>query len=322
MRPVARLDELLDPLDDPAIVAHGEDGTLSGVLTYRVAGRACEVTTLYTDVPGRGTGTTSWRPSKPSSVTRTASGCGSSRPTTTSTRCATTSGAGSGSPRSTRAPSTAAREPEARHPAARRSRRPDPRRARPREGALTGRPSLVRRIPAPIYATIGSCVPSSSSPTRETPFPAATSRLSPVAPRRWATTPSSSRDHLIAQLSPVPAMADDRGRDRRPCGSATFVLNNDLRHPAVLAQDLASLDVLPAGGSTSRSAPAGTGPSTTRSACRSTRSATRVARLAESVAVLKGCFARRAVQLRRRALHDHRLRRPSPSPSSGRIRRS
>ena len=57
MRPVARLGELLDPLDDPAIVAQGEDGTLSGVLTYRVAGRACEVTTLYTDVPGRGTGT-------------------------------------------------------------------------------------------------------------------------------------------------------------------------------------------------------------------------------------------------------------------------
>ncbi len=57
MRPVARLGELLDPLDDAAIVAEGADGTLSGVLTYRVVGRACEVTTLYVEVPGRGTGT-------------------------------------------------------------------------------------------------------------------------------------------------------------------------------------------------------------------------------------------------------------------------
>ena len=77
-------------------------------------------------------------------------------------------------------------------------------------------------------------------------------------------------DHLIPQLSPVPAMATIAAATTRSA-SATFVLNNDLRHPAVLAQDLATLDVLRRAGSTSRSAPAGTGPSTTRSACRSTR---------------------------------------------------
>ena len=57
MRHVARLGELLDALEDSAIVAQIADGTLSGVLTYRVVGRACEVTTLYVEVPGRGTGT-------------------------------------------------------------------------------------------------------------------------------------------------------------------------------------------------------------------------------------------------------------------------
>ena len=53
-------------------------------------------------------------------------------------------------------------------------------------------------------------------------------------------------DHLIQQLGPIPAMAaivavSDRLR------VSGFVLNNDLRHPAVLAQDLASIDVLSGG---------------------------------------------------------------------------
>ena len=53
-------------------------------------------------------------------------------------------------------------------------------------------------------------------------------------------------DHLIGQLAPIPTMAaiaavSDTLR------VAAFVLNNDLRHPAVLAQDLASLDVLSEG---------------------------------------------------------------------------
>ncbi len=97
-------------------------------------------------------------------------------------------------------------------------------------------------------------------------------------------------DHLIAQLSPVPAMATIAAATTR-LRIGTFVLNNDLRHPAVLAQDLASLDVL-SGGRLDIAIGAGwrkeeydaiglafdDGP-------------TRVARLAESIAVLKGCFA-------------------------------
>lgn len=97
-------------------------------------------------------------------------------------------------------------------------------------------------------------------------------------------------DHLIDQLSPVPAMAVVAATTERIRFSA-FVLNNDLRHPAVLAQDLASLDVLSegrldvaigAGWNVAEYDAVGIpfvpGP-------------TRVARLEEAVRVLKGCFA-------------------------------
>lgn len=97
-------------------------------------------------------------------------------------------------------------------------------------------------------------------------------------------------DHLIDQLSPVPAMAVVAAATQRIRLSA-FVFNNDLRHPAVLAQDLASLDVLSEGrlevaiGAGWNEAeyqaiglPFASGP-------------VRVSRLEEAIAVLKGCFA-------------------------------
>ncbi|MDQ3808787.1 MAG: LLM class flavin-dependent oxidoreductase, partial [Chloroflexota bacterium] len=50
-------------------------------------------------------------------------------------------------------------------------------------------------------------------------------------------------DHLLDQLAPLPALAAvAQVTSRMRLG--TFVLNNDLRHPAVLAQELASLDLL------------------------------------------------------------------------------
>lgn len=97
-------------------------------------------------------------------------------------------------------------------------------------------------------------------------------------------------DHLIDQLGPVPAMAVIAAATER-LRIGAFVLNNDLRHPAVLAQDLASLDVLSQGrlevaiGAGWNRAeydaiglPFDSGP-------------TRVSRLEEAVTVLKGCFA-------------------------------
>ena len=97
-------------------------------------------------------------------------------------------------------------------------------------------------------------------------------------------------DHLIDQLSPVPAMAVIAAATER-LRIGAFVLNNDLRHPAVLAQDLASLDVLSdgrlevaigAGWNKAEYEAIGIG---------FDRGPVRVARLVEAVAVLKGCFA-------------------------------
>ena len=48
-------------------------------------------------------------------------------------------------------------------------------------------------------------------------------------------------DHLVDILAPVPALATIAAVTER-IRIGTFVFNNDLRHPAVLAHDLASLD--------------------------------------------------------------------------------
>ena len=100
-------------------------------------------------------------------------------------------------------------------------------------------------------------------------------------------------DHLIPQLSPVPALATIAAATER-LRIGAFVLNNDLRHPAVLAQDLASLDVLSGGrldiahrrrleqARVRRDRPA------VRPGRRSAQ-----ARLAEAITVLKGCFGGR-----------------------------
>jgi GNAT superfamily N-acetyltransferase len=53
---VARLGELVEPLDHPALLAE-ESGRLIGVLTYIVGGRRCEVLTLHASRRQRGTGT-------------------------------------------------------------------------------------------------------------------------------------------------------------------------------------------------------------------------------------------------------------------------
>lgn len=97
-------------------------------------------------------------------------------------------------------------------------------------------------------------------------------------------------DHVLDQLSPVPAMAIIAAATKRLRVGA-FVFNNDLRHPAVLAQDLASLDVLSEGrldvaigAGWNRAEYDAVGivfdPAPVRSE-----------RLTEAVAVLKGCFA-------------------------------
>ena len=96
-------------------------------------------------------------------------------------------------------------------------------------------------------------------------------------------------DHLIPQLGPIAAMTavaavSDRLR------VAGFVLNNDLRHPAVLAQELASIDVL-SGGRLDVAIGAGWNRAEYEAiGLPFERTPVRQSRLREAVAVLKGCF--------------------------------
>jgi probable F420-dependent oxidoreductase len=97
-------------------------------------------------------------------------------------------------------------------------------------------------------------------------------------------------DHLAAQLGPIPlmtavAMATSRLR------VVPLVLNNDLRHPAVLAQDLATLDIVSEG-----RLDVGIGAGWAETEYRAIglpfdRAGIRIERLAEAVAVLRGLFA-------------------------------
>jgi probable F420-dependent oxidoreductase len=96
-------------------------------------------------------------------------------------------------------------------------------------------------------------------------------------------------DHLIPQLSPVPYLATVAALAERIRISA-FVHNNDLRHPAVLAQELASLDVL-SGGRLDVAIGAGWNEAEYHAVgIPFDPIRVRQARLAEAIAVLKGCF--------------------------------
>lgn len=97
-------------------------------------------------------------------------------------------------------------------------------------------------------------------------------------------------DHLVDQLSPVVAMATVAAATSTLRVSA-FVLNNDLRHPAVLAQDLASIDVL-SGGRLDVAIGAGWNkPEYDAIGVPFDPARVRQARLAESITVLKGLFS-------------------------------
>lgn len=96
-------------------------------------------------------------------------------------------------------------------------------------------------------------------------------------------------DHLIEQLSPIPALATIAAATER-LRIGAFVHNNDLHHPAVLAQDLASLDVL-SGGRLDVAIGAGwRKPEYDAIGLPFEPTPIRQARLEEAVAVLKGCF--------------------------------
>src|SRR5919201_6472071 len=94
-------------------------------------------------------------------------------------------------------------------------------------------------------------------------------------------------DHLIDQLSPVAAMATVAAATTT-LRIGSFVFNNDLRHPAVLAQDLASLDVLSDGRLDIAIGAGWNEPEYDEIGLAFDPVATRVGRLEEAIAVLKG----------------------------------
>jgi probable F420-dependent oxidoreductase len=96
-------------------------------------------------------------------------------------------------------------------------------------------------------------------------------------------------DHLVPQLAPVPYLATVAALAER-IRIGAFVHNNDLRHPAVLAQELATLDVL-SGGRLDVAIGAGWNEPEYRSiGLPFDPIRVRQARLREAIAVIKGCF--------------------------------
>jgi probable F420-dependent oxidoreductase len=96
-------------------------------------------------------------------------------------------------------------------------------------------------------------------------------------------------DHLVDQFSPTVAMATVAAVTST-LRVAAFVLNNDLRHPAVLAQELASIDVLSAGRLDVAIGAGWNKPEYDAIGVAFDRAPVRQARLSESIKVLKGLF--------------------------------
>lgn len=96
-------------------------------------------------------------------------------------------------------------------------------------------------------------------------------------------------DHLMGQHAPIPVLATVAAVTER-LRIGTFVFNAGLRHPAVLAQDLASLDVL-SGGRLEIGIGAGWNrPEHDAIGLPFDPAGVRIARLDEAVTVLEGCF--------------------------------
>ncbi len=97
-------------------------------------------------------------------------------------------------------------------------------------------------------------------------------------------------DHLIGQYAPVPLLTAVAAVTER-LRVGTFVLNAGLRHPAVLAQDLATLDVM-SGGRLEIGLGAGWNkPEFDAIGLPFEPVGVRIGRLAEVITILKGCFA-------------------------------
>jgi probable F420-dependent oxidoreductase len=111
---------------------------------------------------------------------------------------------------------------------------------------------------------------------------------------RWAVSVGFTHvvvhDHLANRHAPIPlltavAMATERVR------LCPLVLNNDLRHPAVLAQELASLDIISGGRAVVGIGAGWNEPEYVATGMRFDSAGTRIDRMLEAIAILRGLFA-------------------------------
>jgi probable F420-dependent oxidoreductase len=121
----------------------------------------------------------------------------------------------------------------------------------------------------------------------------AADRQSIVEDARWAEsvgfTHVAVHDHLMNRHAPIPlltavAMVTER------VGLCPLVLNNDLRHPALLAQELASLDVLSGGRMVVGIGAGWNEPEYAATGLQFDRPGVRIERMVESIAILRGLF--------------------------------
>jgi probable F420-dependent oxidoreductase len=96
-------------------------------------------------------------------------------------------------------------------------------------------------------------------------------------------------DHLVPMMAPIPYLATVAAATERIRISA-FVHNNDLRHPAILAKDLATLDVLSRGRLDVGIGAGWNKPEYDAIGLSFDPVGVRVGRLTEAIAVIKGCF--------------------------------
>ncbi len=124
-------------------------------------------------------------------------------------------------------------------------------------------------------------------------------------------------DHLVDQLAPISALSV-AAAVTSTLRLGTFVFNNDLRHPVVLAQELATLDRLSDGRLEIGIGAGWNKPEYEGAGIPYDPGTVRIDRLAESVAILKGLFADGSVDFST----GSRASRTCPVRSSARIRRS
>ena len=120
-------------------------------------------------------------------------------------------------------------------------------------------------------------------------------------------------DHFNDQFAPVPALQCvlDATTTLR---AGALVFDNDYKHPLVLAKELATMDVLSDGRVEIGLGAGWMAADYEQAGMQYDRAGVRIDRFVEGLAVIKGIMGAGTVLVRRRALHDHRLRR---TPQAG-----